>query len=138
MHTRSTPIVPLVGVVALLLVPSAAGAGTAATVAESSADTQVAQEAPTLTLRALRLEGRRLTVRIRATGGTITKVRVLLRTDGGQFVGRSARVNVSSTRTVNVALIRRPPAGDYRLTASGLDAAGRKVSKRITLRVKHS
>jgi hypothetical protein len=67
-------------------------------------------------------------IRVRAIGGRVSGVRVLVRNARGRRVGRSRRFSVAQRRkVVRVRVSRRLDGGRYRVLGAGRDAAGRRV-----------
>lgn len=84
--------------------------------------------------------GRPFRLRVRAKGGTLRRVRVVVRNRRGRIVGRSKRFTLGSRRKrVRIRVRRRLPAGRYRFRAVGRDEDARliKGTKRIRVKRRH-
>ncbi len=86
-------------------------------------------------------KGHPFKVKVRAKGGGLRKVRVVLRNARGRKVGQSRLFTLSAgkRRSVRVSVKRRVRTGRYRLAASGRTPAGAAVkgSRRVRLRPAH-
>ena len=74
---------------------------------------------------AARAATRRLRVNLKVAGGTLSGLRLIVRTGGakGKAVGRSKRIALSGRRKLTIRLKRPLAAGGYTITARGIDAA---------------
>jgi trypsin len=99
------------------------------------ADTPAPAARPTVRVTAtLRRAGRRVVVRL-APSAALHDVSVSVRR-GRAVLARRRLARVSGASTVTLRLRARPRRGTYRLSVSGLDAAGRRVSATRSIRVR--